>query len=185
MAKNTASPLAKTQTLIAPMIGNGGEWVRAASLAFVAVNADPGAGNVNDFNLYRYVRNSPLLHTDPTGLITVGEWGRCGEVEMRYNFGEKKTTSVFPNSTIASIMLMGGSGCVTLPSGIYCTGTCNEILTWKSSDNPAKTILEHEACHYCALVDYGYCAYLKTAGAAPDGCVGHEMPAKPIWGPRK
>lgn len=136
-------------------------------------------------NLYGYCDNNPINRVDPSGLDAYPAGptalGACGNLEVRCNFGEKYTVPVFPDSSLASTILLGGSGCVTLPLGIFCTGSCKDIKTWKSSDNPNKSILEHEACHYCALQDYGYCAYLKTAGGAPDGCVGKELPAKPIW----
>ena len=45
-----------------------------------AINANSISGKVNDFNLYRYVGNNPLVHTDPTGEIVFWAWGcvTCG-----------------------------------------------------------------------------------------------------------
>ncbi len=146
------------------------------------ISRDP-IGYSDGYNLYGYVNSQPTFYVDPSGLYTFGDFllGSCGRLQMRCNFGERYFTRVIPNSAIADLFLLGGSGCVTLPDGIYCTGSCDEIKKSKSRDNPKRTLLEHEACHYCALKDYGYCAYLKTAGRAPDACVGDERPAKPIW----
>lgn len=51
------------------------------------INADFVAGNVNDFNLYRYVGNSPLAKNDPSGLHTHDDCDRwydqCGDVCRR------------------------------------------------------------------------------------------------------
>lgn len=109
------------------------------------------------------------------------EGKRCGDVEIQCKSGIYNVP-VYENSMAAGVILLFGSGCVSAPNGtIQCTGSCKDIKNWKSNDNPAKSILEHEACHICALKDDGFCAYLKTAGPAPDGCVGKERPAKPKW----
>jgi len=44
------------------------------------VSRDPIGYEAEDFNLYRYVGNNPLIHTDPGGLVTVEEcWAEYGE----------------------------------------------------------------------------------------------------------
>ncbi len=112
---------------------------------------------------------------------TFGNFPSCGNLRMRCTLGEQYEVPVYPNSYIATAFLRGGSGCVTLLFGIFCTGNCDEIKKWRSGDNPTRSILDHEACHYCALKDHGTCPYIGTAGRAPDGCVGNERPSNPIW----
>jgi RHS repeat-associated protein len=104
----------------------------------------------------------------------------CGELALNCSSGVH-LVNVYPNSDFAKLFLLGGSGCVTFPTGIHCTGTCDEIKIWRSGDNPRSPILDHEACHFCKLVDDGVCAYLMSAGPAPDGCVGNEIPTVPLW----
>ncbi len=63
--------------------GYGNVWLNTPG----SVNADFVAGSVNDFNLYRYVGNSPLTKNDPSGLHTHDDCDRwydqCGDVCRR------------------------------------------------------------------------------------------------------
>jgi RHS repeat-associated protein len=139
---------------------------------------DPIGYKGEDFNLYRYVHNDPTNALDPSGTTDY-----CGVMDASCREGDV-IIHVYGNSPKAEAVLeLGGidSGCVTFPDGIYCTGSCDEIKKWKSGDNPSRTILDHEACHYCILKYKGLCAYLRSAGKAPDACVGHEVPTKPDW----
>lgn len=100
--------------------------------------------------------------------------------------------SVIGNSPrAAAILAMGGmtSGCVTFPSGIECTMSCQALKTTMSGDNPKELILAHEACHYCATKlfngtkcpEAGLLPYIGTITPAPDPCVGRERPIKIGW----
>ncbi|MFN9419868.1 MAG: RHS repeat domain-containing protein, partial [Pirellula sp.] len=100
--------------------------------------------------------------------------------------------SVIGNSPrAAAILAMGGmtGGCVTFPSGIECTMSCQALKTTMSGDNPKQLILAHEACHYCALKlltgtrcgEAGLIPFLGTITPAPDPCVGRERPITIGW----
>jgi RHS repeat-associated protein len=123
-------------------------------------------------------------HMDhPSTPTTLGDYvlKPCGDLVIRCKTGEIVIAKVYPNSNLAKGFMLGGSGCVTLPSGIHCTGTCDDIKNAKSADNLTRSLLDHEGCHYCALEKGGVVDYLGTAGMAPDGCVGNEVPTTPKW----
>jgi hypothetical protein len=153
------------------------------------INRDP-IGEKGGMNLYQYVGNSPLARTDPNGEQFVPgtpnspvppnfEGKSCGDVEIQCESGTYKVP-VYEQSLAAEAILLLGDGCVSAPNGtIQCTGSCSDMKKWKAGKG--KSILEHEACHICALKDHGFCAYLKTIGLDPDGCVGKEKPATPKW----
>lgn len=102
----------------------------------------------------------------------------CGLLKVDCECGSSYV-SVTGGGFLPGIIL--GSGCMTFPGSIVCTGTCAEIKRMMSADNPKQSILDHEGCHYCAFKCKGCFAYLGTAGAAPDGCVGNEVPTYPTW----
>jgi len=107
----------------------------------------------------------------------------CGQLVITCASGRVISWPVYGNSTAAGLILRG-SGCVTLgppvasQQHIICTGSCKEIKTQRSGDNPAASILSHEACHACASEDGGY---VGTIRPAPDPCVNNERPATPRW----
>ena len=119
----------------------------------------------------------------------------CGPLSMKCpkEVGiDNVQASVIGNSPrAAAILAMGGmtNGCVTFPSGIECTMSCQALKTTMSGDNPRELILAHEACHYCALKlmngtrcpEAGLLPYLGTITPAPDPCVGRERPVTIGW----
>ena len=119
----------------------------------------------------------------------------CGPLSMKCpkEVGiDNVQASVIGNSPrAAAILAMGGmtNGCVTFPSGIECTMSCQALKTTMSGDNPRELILAHEACHYCALKlmngtrcpEAGLLPYLGTITLAPDPCVGRERPVTIGW----
>jgi len=132
-------------------------------------------------NLYGYVRSSPLVYLDPTGLSV-----KCGTISMQCKSGTK-TWDVYGCSKRAKFILGGGSGCVTLliPKAIFCTGPCDAIKGWQSAGNPNVNLLEHEACHACAFEDGGFFDYLGTWIPGditdPKYCDKHPVPSSPNW----
>jgi hypothetical protein len=156
------------------------------------ITRDPIGYEGSQWNLYEYVGGKPTMATDPTG-----EDEYCGLASLDCRIGNVDVP-VYGNSSRAEYILSQGGlgeGCVTLPSGIYCTMDCNKIKTEKSGDNPAASILSHEACHFCLLKDIppsppgrgifgdflNLLCYGKSAIGPPDGCVGNERPARPNW----
>jgi len=135
----------------------------------------------------------PTIATDPSGKTTA-----CGTVTLGCKSGPVEV-AVYGDSFRARRILQldpnnpNGSGCVTLPQGIECSGACEDIKSWKTNSTGGKKvpILEHEGCHACLMKDnlrprknclgeiVGWLPYLGSAGAAPDGCVGNEVDAKP------
>jgi RHS repeat-associated protein len=121
----------------------------------------------------------------------------CGNISVKCKTGHYQVP-VFPNSSIPNILMPSTGGCVTTPVGIFCSGSCDEIKTWKPH---GRSIFDHEGCHYCAIVNYKiptqadlFCCsdrgnsslfplvdYLCTWGYDPDGCVGNEVQSKILW----
>ena len=91
------------------------------------------------------------------------------------------TNSILGILPVLDDYVIGGAhpdeGCVTDPFGVYCTyKTCSAL---KKS-----VILAHEACHWCALKDFGIAcplAYLGTWGTEPDACHGNDRPVVPMF----
>lgn len=160
-------------------------------------NDDIPDGYRDGMNMYEYCQSTPTSRVDPLGLQAwqpnnpfgkpgnndfgpkLSEEAWCGNLLIKCKSGDYKV-SVHPNSRMAWLLNFG-NGCISTPRGIYCSGSCEEIKTWVSGDNPKRKILDHEACHMCALKDEGTCAYLGTWGPSPDACVGNEKESKPLW----
>lgn len=171
------------------------------------MNRDP-IGYKAGVNLGEYVSGAPSNRHDPGGLDWVWPWDPNAEWWLGFpnilkpgnpQVGDVKlcglltakclcqsvSIPVYANSAKAhDILDLGGiaEGCVTFPDGIYCTNpSCSAIKTVMSGDNPSKTLLSHEACHFCVLKDDGFAEYLRSAGHAPDPCVGHERQVEADW----
>ncbi len=119
------------------------------------------------------------------------------DVNQDFPLVPKTKTPFYSRNPPPPPKIIPGSGCATTPLGIFCPGGCQEIKTWNSNDNISEPILNHEGCHYCAVVDYRVpCSpcdlsrkgsifplvdYVCTWGAPLDGCVFNEVETTPLW----
>ena len=121
--------------------------------------------------------NLPPIPQNPKGPFGLHSSNYCGMFELRCPSGNTYFAPVYSHGLHPMIML--GSGCVTTPDGISCTGSCVGIKNLIGSCT--RPILDHEGCHYCAFRDRGLCAYIATAGPAPGGCVGNVVQSRPYF----
>jgi hypothetical protein len=137
---------------------------------------EAGAEFRDGMTLHEYERSCPLHYLDPEGSST---W--CGTTSCACDTGSSGVAT-YGDSERARLIVPGGRGCVTLlaPPGIYCTGSCSEIKSWKAADNGNVPILDHECCHWCDYKDHGFCKYLL--GIWPDTCSSRPKTATPMWG---